>query len=165
MSARCGHVLDDGRECRRRVRVEGDRCHLHPWARIRPGTVVDGDVSVVVFGWDLVSVDAEGVRVRLAWAELNGLAVDDVDAAFFDRLARDLYAFHAIDDVEDVEVVEDADPLDGPRITDGAFYGDPTDDVEAFRSLSDQVEAFRSYSDQARTDAVETDEVEPWESS
>lgn len=112
MSARCGHVLDDGRECRRRVRVEGDRCHLHPWARIRPGTVVDGDVSVVVFGWDLVSVDAEGVRVWLP--ERAAL-----------RLARDLYAFHAIDDVE----------------------------------------AFRSYSDQARTDAVETDEVEPWESS
>lgn len=152
MSARCGHVLDDGRECRRRVRVEGDRCHLHPWARIRPGTVVDGDVLVVVFGWDLVSVDAEGVRVWLP--ERAAL-----------RLARDLYAFHAIDDVEDVEVVEDADPLDGPRITDGAFYGDPTDEVEAFRSLSDQVEAFRSYSDQARTDAVETDEVEPWESS
>ena len=121
MSARCGHVLDDGRECRRRVRVEGDRCHLHPWARIRPGTVVDGDVSVVVFGWDLVSVDAEGVRVWLP--ERAAL-----------RLARDLYAFHTIDDVEDVEVVEDADPLDWPRITDGAFYGDPTDEVEPWES-------------------------------
>ena len=122
MSATCGHVLDDGRECRRRVRVEGDRCHLHPWARIRPGTVVDGDVSVVVFGWDLVSVDAEGVRVWLP--ERAAL-----------RLARDLYESHTIDD------------------------------VKTFRSLSDQVEAFRSYSDQARTDAVETDEVEPWESN
>ena len=136
MSARCGHVLDDGRECRRRVRVEGDRCHLHPWARIRPGTV-SGDVAVVMFGWDLASVDAEGVRVWLP--ERAAL-----------RLARDLYSFHTIDDgVVDAEIVEDEDD----------------EDVEAFRSYSDQVEAFRSYSDQARTDAVETDEVEPWESS
>ena len=90
MSARCGHVLDDGRECRRRVRVEGDRCHLHPWARIRPGTAVDGDVSVVVFGWDLVSVDAEGVRVWLP--ERAAL-----------RLARDLYDTGIVD----AEIVED----------------------------------------------------------
>ena len=88
-----------------------------------------------MFGWDLASVDAEGVRVWLP--ERAAL-----------RLARDLYSFHTIDDgIVDAEIVEDVE------------------DVEAFRSLSDQVEAFRSYSDQARTDAVETDEVEPWESS
>ena len=96
MSARCGHVLDDGRECRRRVRVEGDRCHLHPWARIR-GTVVDGDVSVVVFGWDLVSVDAEGVRVWLP--ERAAL-----------RLARDLYEFHTIEDVETFRSLSEVEP-------------------------------------------------------
>ena len=91
MSARCGHVLDDGRECRRRVRVEGDRCHLHPWATIRPGTTVSGDVAVVMFGWDLASVDAEGVHVWLP--ERAAL-----------RLARNLYSFH---DIVDAEIVED----------------------------------------------------------